>query len=265
MGKPGGKSGGNTGGEAECGTGRLQGKTVVMTACGQGMGRAAAIACAAEGARVIATDLDARLLRGLQGMETARLDVTDPAAIRAFAAEVGGIDALFNVAGMVHHGTLLDLTDADWDAAFTLNVTSMMRMTRAFLPGMLARAATTGTAAILNMASMASSIRGFPNRTAYGATKAAVIGLTKAVAADYVRQGLRVNAICPGTVDTPSLRGRIAAQPDTAQAERDFIARQPMGRLARVDDITPLVVYLLSDESRYVTGQAMLVDGGATI
>ncbi len=261
-GATGGEAGGNTGGEAGGYTGRLGGKTVVMTACGQGMGRAAAIACAGEGARVIATDVDADLLRGLQGMETARLDVTDPAAILAFAAEVGGVDALFNVAGIVHHGSILELTDADWDAAFTLNVTSMMRMTRALLPAMLARAATTGTAAILNMAS---SIKGFPNRTAYGATKAAVIGLTKAVAADYVRQGLRCNAICPGTVDTPSLRGRIAAQPDPARAERDFIARQPMGRLATVDDITPLVVYLLSDESRYVTGQAMLVDGGATI
>lgn len=247
------------------GKGRLDGKTLVMTACGQGMGRASAIACAAEGARVIATDVDMALLAGLEGMETARLDVTDPAAIAAFAGEVGQIDGLFNVAGFVHHGTILDLTDAEWDASFALNVTSMMRMIRAFLPVMRRRASATGTAAILNMASMASSIKGFPNRTAYGATKAAVIGLTKAVAADFVGEGLRCNAICPGTVDTPSLRGRIAARPDPVRAERDFIARQPMGRLATVDDITPLVVYLLSDESRYVSGQAMLVDGGATI
>jgi 2-keto-3-deoxy-L-fuconate dehydrogenase len=159
----------------------------------------------------------------------------------------------------------MDATEADWAFSFDLNVTSMFRMIQAFLPGMLERAGATGGASILNMASMASSIKGFPNRTVYGASKAAVIGLTKGVAADYVRRGLRVNALCPGTVDTPSLRGRIATQPDPAQAERDFIARQPMGRLATVDDITPLVVYLLSDESRYVTGQAMLVDGGATI
>jgi 2-keto-3-deoxy-L-fuconate dehydrogenase len=245
--------------------GRLQGKTVVMTACGQGMGRAAALACAAEGARVIATDVNAGLLQGLEGVETARLDVLDPAAISAFAAEVGDVDALFNVAGYVHHGTVLDVTDADWAFSFDLNVTSMMRMTRAFLPGMLRQAETRGTASILNMASMASSIKGFVNRTAYGATKAAVIGLTKAVAADFVRQGIRCNALCPGTVDTPSLRGRIAAAADPVQAERDFIARQPMGRLATVEDVTPMIVYLLSDESRFVTGQAMLVDGGVTI
>jgi len=247
------------------GPGRLKGKTVVMTACGQGMGRASALACAAEGARVIATDVNASLLRGLDGIETARLDVLDPAAITGFATEVGEVDALFNVAGFVHHGTLLDITDADWAFSFDLNVTSMMRMTRAFLPGMLRRAEATGTASILNMASMASSVKGFVNRTAYGATKAAVIGLTKGIAADYVRRGIRCNALCPGTVDTPSLRGRIAAAADPVQAEKDFIARQPMGRLALVEDITPMVIYLLSDESRFVTGQAMLVDGGVTI
>ena len=181
------------------------------------------------------------------------------------AARVGPLDGLFNCAGFVHHGTILDVTDADWAFSMDLNVTAMMRLTRACLPGMIARAAETGSASVLNMASMASSIKGFPNRLVYGASKAAVIGLTKAIAADFVRQGIRCNALCPGTVDTPSLRGRIAAAPDPAQAERDFVARQPMGRLATVDDMTPMIVYLLSDESRFVTGQAMLVDGGVTI
>lgn len=244
---------------------RLQGKTILVTAAGQGMGRASAIALAAEGAKIIATDVNQALLEGLEGMETAVLDVTDPHAINAMAERAGPLDGLFNCAGMVHNGALLDLTDNDWDFALSLNVTSMVRLTRACLPGMLKRATETGTASILNMASMASSIKGFPNRTAYGATKGAVIGLTKAIAADYVRQGIRCNALCPGTVDTPSLRGRIAASADPVQAEKDFIARQPMGRLATVDDITPMVVYLLSDESRFVSGQALLVDGGVTI
>ncbi|WP_151719403.1 SDR family oxidoreductase [Gemmobacter serpentinus] len=244
---------------------RLKGKTVLVTAAGQGIGRASVIALAAEGARVIATDIRADLLVGLDGIETRVLDVTDAAAIQAIAADLGQIDGLFNCAGMVANGSLLDLTDQDWDASLALNVTSMMRLTRALLPGMLARAETTGTAAILNMASMASSIKGFTNRTAYGATKAAVIGLTKAIAADFVKQGIRCNALCPGTVDTPSLRGRIASAADPVQAEKDFIARQPMGRLATVEDIVPMVVYLLSDESRFVSGQALLVDGGVTI
>ena len=244
---------------------RLAGKTILVTAAGQGIGRASAIALAAEGARVIATDRDAGLLRGLDGMETAALDVTDAGAIAATAGRVGRLDGLFNCAGMVAQGSLLDLTDEDWDRSVALNVTAMMRLTRAVLPGMLDRAAETGTASILNMASMASSVKGFVNRTAYGATKAAVIGLTKAIAADFVGRGIRCNALCPGTVDTPSLRGRIAAAADPAQAEKDFIARQPMGRLATVGDITPMVVYLLSDESRFVSGQAMLVDGGVTI
>ena len=244
---------------------RLAGKTILVTAAGQGIGRASAIALATEGARVIATDRDAGLLRGLEGMETAALDATDAGAIAATAGRVGRLDGLFNCAGMVAQGSLLDLTDEDWDRSVALNVTAMMRLTRAVLPGMLDRAAETGTASILNMASMASSVKGFVNRTAYGATKAAVIGLTKAIAADFVGRGIRCNALCPGTVDTPSLRGRIAAAADPAQAERDFIARQPMGRLATVGDITPMVVYLLSDESRFVSGQAMLVDGGVTI
>lgn len=244
---------------------RLAGRTILVTAAGQGIGRASALACAREGARVIATDLRADLLDGLDGIETRPLDATDAAAVRAIAAAVGPLDGLFNCAGIVHNGALAEIDDADWDFAFALNVTAMMRLARAVLPGMLERARATGTASILNMASMASSIKGFPNRCAYGASKGAVIGLTKAIAADYVKAGLRCNALCPGTVDTPSLRGRIAAAADPVQAEKDFIARQPMGRLATVDDITPMVVYLLSDESRFVTGQAVLVDGGVTI
>ncbi|WP_299131074.1 SDR family oxidoreductase [uncultured Amaricoccus sp.] len=243
---------------------RLKGRTILVTAAGQGIGRASAIACAAEGARVIATDLRADLLDGL-GMETRALDVTDAAAVAALVAEIGPLDGLFNCAGVVHGGTLAEVTDDDWDFAFALNVTAAMRLTRACLPGLLARAAETGDASVLNMASMASSIKGFPNRCVYGATKAAVIGLSKSIAADHVRQGLRCNALCPATVDTPSLRGRIAAAADPVQAEKDFIARQPMGRLATVEDITPMVVYLLSGESRFVTGQAVLVDGGVTI
>jgi len=180
-------------------------------------------------------------------------------------SDLPDLDGLFNVAGFVHHGTLLDISDEDWAFSMDLNVTSMMRLARACLPGMLRRADATGSASIVNMASMASSIKGFPFRTAYGATKAAVIGLTKGIAADFVTQGLRCNAICPGTVDTPSLRGRIEAAPDPVQAEKEFIARQPMGRLAVVGDIAPLAVYLLSDESQFVTGQAFLVDGGVTI
>lgn len=246
---------------------RLQGKRILITAAGQGIGRASALACAAEGAEVLATDRDVDLLADLAGpgLRTAGLDVTDPDAIARVAAEAGALDGLFNCAGFVHHGTLLDISDEDWAFSFDLNVTAMMRLTRAVLPGMLEVARRTGSASILNMASMASSIKGFPNRTLYGASKAAVIGLTKGIAADFVRHGIRCNALCPGTVDTPSLRGRIAAAADPVQAEKDFIARQPVGRLATVDDMTPMVVYLLSDESRFVTGQAVLVDGGVTI
>lgn len=244
---------------------RLLGKRILVTAAGQGMGRASALALAAEGAEVIATDVRGDLLTGLDGIETEVLDVTDGEAIAALAAGLGPLDGVFNCAGCVANGSLLDLTDSDWEFSLALNVTSMMRLTRAVLPGMLERAREKGTASILNMASMASSIKGFPNRTAYGATKGAVIGLTKAIAADYVQHGIRCNALCPGTVDTPSLRGRIASAADPVQAEKDFIARQPMGRLASVDDITPMVLYLLSDESRFVSGQALLVDGGVTI
>ncbi|MFO1072520.1 MAG: SDR family oxidoreductase [Geminicoccaceae bacterium] len=248
---------------------RLNGKRILVSAAAQGIGRASALALAAEGAQVIATDINADGLASLaaerDGIATRRLDVRDGAAISALAAELPPLDGLFNCAGYVHHGTILECEEKDWDLSFDLNVKSMYLMIRAFLPGLLDRAQERGTAAILNMASMASAIKGFPNRLAYGATKAAVLGLTKALAADHVRQGLRCNALCPGTVDTPSLRGRIAAAADPVQAEKDFIARQPMGRLAETGDITPMVVYLLSDESRFVTGQALLVDGGVTI
>jgi 2-keto-3-deoxy-L-fuconate dehydrogenase len=243
---------------------RLAGKTILITAAGQGIGRAAARACAAEGAQVIATDRDPKLLDGLD-MDTRALDVTDARAIAALTAGLPPLDGLFNCAGVVHNGTLLDIDDADWDFAFALNVTAMMRLARAVLPGMIARAGETGTASIINMSSMCSSVKGFPSRAIYGASKAAVIGLTKSIAADFVTRGIRCNALCPGTVDTPSLRGRIDSAPDPVQAEKDFVARQPMGRLAVVDDMTPMIVYLLADESRFVTGQALLVDGGVTI
>mgnify|MGYP001765620712 CR=1 FL=1 len=248
---------------------RLEGKTILITAAGQGIGRAAASACAAAGAQVVATDVNSASLESLAAEDRRirihRLDVMDPDAIRAAAKAFPRLDGLFNCAGFVHHGTVLDLTDDDWAFSLNLNVTSMVRMCRSFLPGMLARAEEVGTASILNMASMASSVKGFPFRAAYGTTKAAVIGLSKAIAVDFVKQGIRCNALCPGTVDTPSLRGRIASAPDPVRAEADFVARQPMGRLATVDDIAPMVIYLLSDESRFVTGQACLVDGGVTI
>jgi 2-keto-3-deoxy-L-fuconate dehydrogenase len=252
------------------GQGRLQGKTVLITAAAQGIGRASALACAAEGATVIATDINEALLATLatenSSIEVAVLDVRSQAAVDALAARLPALDVLFNCAGMVANGTLLDCTEADWDLSFDLNVKSMFRMTRAFLPAMLAKAeANQGSASVINMASMASSVKGFANRAAYGATKAAVIGLTKSLAADFVKAGLRANALCPGTVDTPSLRGRINSAPDPVQAEKDFIARQPMGRLATVEDIAPMVVYLASDESRFVSGQTLLVDGGVTI
>jgi 2-keto-3-deoxy-L-fuconate dehydrogenase len=249
---------------------RLKGKTILVTAAGQGIGRASALACAREGAEVIATDIRAELLESLvreaPSLRTRLLDVRDGAAVQALAASVPALDGLFNCAGFVHEGTILQCDEAAWDFSFDLNVKGAWRVTRAVLPAMLDKLERTGgTAAILNMASMASSVKGFPNRFAYGATKAAVIGMTKALAADYVTRGLRCNALCPGTVDTPSLRGRIASAADPVAAEKAFIARQPMGRLATVDDITPQVVYLLSDESRFVSGQAVMVDGGVTI
>jgi 2-keto-3-deoxy-L-fuconate dehydrogenase len=244
--------------------GRLQGKVAFVTASGQGIGRGAALAFAREGARVWATDLNAKTLAeidGRDGIRTRQLDATDEQAIARVAAEVGDIDVLFNCAGYVHHGTILDCTPKDWDFSFNVNVRSMYLVTRAFLPGMLKKAA----GSIINMASVASSIRGLPNRFVYGASKAAVIGLTKAIAADTVRQGVRCNAICPGTVDTPSLGERINAFADPVQARKDFIARQPMGKLGTVDDITGILVFLASDESLFATGNAYAIDGGMTI
>ncbi len=246
---------------------RLQGKTAFLTAAGQGIGRAVAEAFVREGARVIATDLNASLLATLQGATTLALDALDPQAIRAAASEVqaahGPVDILFNGAGFVHAGTVLDCTEADWDFAFNLNVRSQFRTIQAFLPGMLER----GGGSIINIASVAGSIKGAPNRFVYGATKAAVIGLTKSVAADFITRGIRCNAICPGTVESPSLRDRIAAQAaasgqTTAQVEAAFIARQPMGRLGTPEEIALLAVYLASDESRFTTGTAQVIDGG---
>jgi 2-keto-3-deoxy-L-fuconate dehydrogenase len=244
--------------------GRLAGKTAFITAAGQGMGRAAAIAFAREGARVWATDLNAKSvgeLEGKDGIRTGTLDVTDENAIRKIAAEAGDVDVLFNCAGIVHHGSILDATAKDWELAFAVNVKSMFLVSKAFLPGMLRK----GRGSIINMASVASSIRGLPNRFVYGASKAAVIGLTKAIAADFVGKGIRCNAICPGTVDTPSLQGRINAFADPEQARKDFVARQPMGRLGTVDDITGILVFLASDESLFATGNAYSIDGGMTI
>jgi len=243
---------------------RLAGKIALVTAAGQGIGRGAALAFAREGAQVWATDVNGGLLsavEGSAGIHTRVLDVRNPAQIADAARDIGTIDVLFNCAGYVHHGTILECREEDWDFSFELNVRSMYRMAKAFLPGMLAQ----GRGSIINMASVASSIRGLPNRFVYGATKAAVIGLTKSIAADFVRQGIRCNAVCPGTVDTPSLHGRIAAHADPEQARKDFIARQPMGRLGTVDDITGILVFLASDESLFATGNAYSVDGGMSI
>jgi 2-keto-3-deoxy-L-fuconate dehydrogenase len=244
--------------------GRLEGKVAFVTAAAQGMGRAAALAFAREGARVWATDMNAAVLsdlQGKQGIQTRVLDVTDEAAIARVAREAGDVDVLFNCAGIVHHGSILDATPKDWDQGFAVNVKSMFLVSRAFIPGMLKK----GRGSIINMASVASSIRGLPNRFVYGASKAAVIGLTKSIAADYVAKGVRCNAICPGTVDTPSLQGRINAFADPVQARKDFVARQPMGRLGTVDDIMGILVFLASDESLFATGNAYSIDGGMTI
>ena len=243
---------------------RLKGKMVLVTAAGQGIGRASALALAAEGAQVLATEVNASLLEayaGVPNVRTARLDVMDKAAIVQLAADNPGINVLFNCAGFVHNGTILQATDAEWDFAFDLNVRAQFWTIQAVLPGMLAA----GAGSIINMASVCGSLKGLPNRFIYGASKAAVIGLTKAVAADYVAKGIRCNAICPGTVDTPSLGDRINAYADPVQARRDFIARQPMGRLAQAEEMAPLVVFLASDEARFVTGQAYANDGGMTI
>ena len=246
--------------------GRLEGKVAFITAAAQGIGRATALAYAAEGARVIATDLNAEKLGDLgHGITTQRLDVTDAAAVAAAIAQAGAIDILFNCAGFVHQGTILDAAEEDWGFAWALNVRSMTSTIRAALPGMIERKA----GSIINMSSGASSIKGAPSRCVYGTTKAAVIGLTKSVAADFVKSGVRCNAICPGTVQTPSLDERIAAnaaQAGSVEAARTaFIARQAMGRLGSPEEIAALAVYLGSDESRFVTGQTMVIDGGWTL
>ena len=247
-------------------TQRLSGKTAFVTAAGQGIGRAVAQAFVREGARVIATDINEELLAALKaetGCTTQRLDVTDPAAVTAAAATHGPVNVLFNGAGYVHAGSVLDCTEADWDFAFQLNVRSQFRTIKAFVPGMLAQ----GGGSIINVASVAGSIKGAPNRFVYGTTKAAIIGLTKAVAADFITQGIRCNAICPGTVESPSLRDRIAAQAAATgqtleQVEAAFVSRQPMGRLGRVTEIAALAVYLASDESSFTTGTSQVIDGG---
>jgi 2-keto-3-deoxy-L-fuconate dehydrogenase len=241
---------------------RLAGKTAFVTAAAAGIGRATAEAFAAEGARVIATDLNEAGLAGLKA-ETRRLDVRSTEAVEALAREIGAVDVLFNCAGFVHHGNVLDTSDADWDFSFDLNVKSMHRTIRAFLPAMLAK----GGGSIVNIASGASSVRGVANRYVYGASKAAVIGLTKSVAVDYIRKGIRCNAICPGTVESPSLEVRIstlaANSGQTVEAVRQaFVDRQPMGRLGKAEEIAALAVYLASDESAFTTGQIHLADGG---
>lgn len=241
---------------------RLQGKTAFCTASGAGIGLATARAFAAEGARVIATDLSHTAVDALkaEGIEAFRLDVTDGAAISSIAAQVGAVDILFNCAGYVHAGTILDCDEDAFDFSVELNVKSLYRMTRAFLPAMLEN----GGGSIVNIASVASSIIAAPNRFVYGATKAAVIGITKSVAADYVTRGIRCNAICPATVESPSLEARMRAQGDYETARAAFIARQPMGRIGKPEEIAALAVYLGSDESAFMSGQAISIDGGWT-
>lgn len=243
---------------------RLGGKLAFVTAAAQGIGRATARAFAREGARVIATDINEDLLSqlsGTDGIETRRLDVLDDSAVERIARDVGKPDILFNCAGFVHHGTILDCTDKDWAFSFNLNVRSAYVVSRAFLPAMIAN----GGGSIINVASVAGSIKGIANRFVYGTTKAAVIGMTKSLAIDFVKNNIRANAICPGTVDTPSLGERIKALGDEQKARADFVARQPMGRLAKAEEIAEMAVYLASDESQFVTGQTMIVDGGITI
>jgi 2-keto-3-deoxy-L-fuconate dehydrogenase len=248
---------------SNAGNGRLAGKTAFVTAAGQGIGRSTALAFAAAGAKVVATDLDASKLAGLasHGIATHRLDVTDKAAITALAKQIGAVDIVFNCAGFVHHGTILDCGDKDWDFSFDINVRSMFWVIQALLPAMLE----SGGGSIINMSSAASSVRGLPNRFVYGTTKAAIIGLTKSVAADFIKRGIRCNAIAPGTVATPSLDDRIAAQGGDDAVRRAFIDRQPMGRLGTPEEIAALAVYLASDEASFTTGTVQIIDGGLSL
>lgn len=244
-------------------TARLQNKNALITGAAAGIGEAAVRLFAAEGAQVIATDRDARgleVLSGIDGVQTAVLDVTDAGHITAAVEQFQDVSVLFNCAGIVHNGSILECPEQDWEQAFAVNVQSMYRMIRAFLPGMIRR----GGGSIINMASVASSIAGVPNRFAYSASKAAVIGLSKAVAADFIADGVRCNAICPGTVDTPSLQDRINQSDDPVTARAAFLARQPMGRLGSAEEIAALALYLASDESSYTTGAVHVIDGGWT-
>ncbi len=243
-------------------SGRLQNKRVLVTAAAMGIGAAAVAALAKEGAHVVATDVNevalSKAFVGIANTETHVLNVLDSESIAAFVSQQGAFDVLFNCAGYVHQGTIFSTTDTDWDASFNLNVKAQFKMIQAVLPAMVER----GRGSIINMASVCSSQKGFPNRLAYGASKAAVIGLTKAVAADVIKNGVRVNCVCPGTVESPSLAERINSFADPVKAKQDFIARQPMGRLGVAEEIAPIVVFLASDESSYATGQAFVVDGG---
>ena len=245
---------------------RLAGKACIITAAGQGIGRAIAESFLREGAKVCATDLDPEKLAGLEGADLRKLDVRSTKAIGELAAEIGPIDILVNAAGFVHHGSVLECSDEDWDFSFDVNVKSMHRTVRAFLPGMLER----GVGSIVNISSGASSVRGIPNRHAYGASKAAVIGLTKAVAADFIKRGIRSNAICPGTIQSPSLDQRIASLAQTSgrsedDVRADFVNRQPLGRLGTPEEIAALAVYLASDEASYTTGAVFMADGGFSL
>jgi 2-keto-3-deoxy-L-fuconate dehydrogenase len=245
--------------------GKLAGCVALVTSAGQGIGRASAIALANEGAKVFATDLRVELFKDISSeypnIVAFGLNVLEQAGVDAALKRTGPIDILFNCSGFVHNGTIMDCTDKDWDFSFDLNVKAHYRMIKAYLPGMLAK----GKGNVINMASVASSIKGAPNRFAYGASKAAVIGLTKALAADFVKQGIRCNAICPGTVETPSLYDRMRAQGDFEAAKAAFIARQPMGRMAQPEEIAAMVVYLASDDSAFMTGQALVIDGGWSV
>lgn len=241
-------------------SGKLNGKVALITGAAAGIGRATAELFAAEGAKVIATDRDLSGLDGLTG-EKIQLDVTDTGAIAALAKKVGRLDVLFNCAGFVENGTILDNDDAQWEKSFAINVYAMARMIKAFLPGMIAG----GGGSIINVASVAGSIKGIPNRCIYGASKAAVIGLTKSVAADFVTKGIRCNTVCPGTVDSPSLQQRLRDSGDYEAARKAFTARQPMGRLGKAEEIAGIVLWLASDDSQFATGQNFIVDGGITI